>query len=153
MISAGTSRGPARTNRAPFLTSIRPVQNKGSFYTDRQRRMKRTHVALDELREINVPYLEGNRERENLDAPLVYFEAFLKVFVIFEECSIVDNNLGIRYTELQNFVIHGLCRLHGSEGLLEVDVERPKLERFEESRLHRKRLQKLRQKSRSVRCL
>ena len=140
MTSVGTSRGPARTNRAPFLISIRPVEYKGSFTTDRQRRTERTHVALNEFREINVPYLEGNWEREQLDAPLIYFETFLEVFIIFEECSVVDNNLSIRYAELKNFVIHGLCGLHGSEGLLEVDIERPKLKRFEESCLHRKRL-------------
>ncbi len=58
--------------------------------------MKWTYISLDELREINVPYLEGNWEREQLDAPLVYFETFLEVLILFEEGRIVDNNLGIR---------------------------------------------------------
>ena len=88
--------------------------------------MKRTYVSLDEFRQINVPYLEGNWKREQLDPPLVYFKTFLKVLIFFEESRIVDNNLGVRNSELQDFVVHGLCGLHGPEGLFEVDVERPK---------------------------
>ncbi len=85
--------------------------------------MKWTYISLDELREINVPYLEGNWEREQLDAPLVYFETFLEALILFEEGRIVDNNLGIRNSEFEDFVIYRLCGLHGPKGLLEVDVE------------------------------
>jgi hypothetical protein len=88
--------------------------------------VKRTYISLDEFEEINVPYLEGNWESEQLDPPLVYFETFFKVLILFEKCSIVDNDLRIRNTKLQDFVIHGLCGFHGPERLLEVDVERPK---------------------------
>ena len=143
MILAGTSRVPVRTNRAPFPVSSHPVSKLGLIHTDKPTQMKRTYVSLDEFGEINVPYLERNWEREQLDAPLVYFETFLKVVIFFEEASIVDNNLGICNTEFQDFVIHRLCGLHCPEGLFEIDVERPQFKRLEESCLHWEGLQTL----------
>jgi uncharacterized protein YllA (UPF0747 family) len=103
--------------------------------------MRRTNVSLDEFREINVPYFERNWEREQLDAPLVYFETFLEVVIFFKESSIVDNDLGICNTEFQDFVVYRLCGLHGPEGLFEIDVERPQFKRLEESCLHWEGLQ------------
>lgn len=100
-----------------------------------------TDVSPDKFGEIDVPYLEGNRKREQLNAPLIYFETFFEVFTFFKECGVIDNDLGIRDAELQDFVIHGFCRLDSSEGLLEVNIERPKFERLEQSCLHRQRLQ------------
>ena len=53
-----------------------------------------THVALDKFCEVDVPDLERDREREELDAPLVDLERLLEVLVLLEEGCIVDNDLG-----------------------------------------------------------
>ncbi|CAG8610622.1 5166_t:CDS:2, partial [Acaulospora colombiana] len=37
-----------------------------------------TNISLDKLGQINIPYLKGYREIEQLYAPLVYLETFLK---------------------------------------------------------------------------
>jgi hypothetical protein len=132
----------ACSNKSRALSSFEPPCVKLGFdHTDKPTQMRITYVSLDEFREINVPYLERNWEREQLDAPLVYFETFLEVVIFFEESSIVDNNLGICNTEFQDFVVHRLCGLHGTKGLFEIDVERPQFKRLEQSCLHRERLQ------------
>jgi hypothetical protein len=84
---------------------------------------ERAYISLNEFGEINVPNFKRNREREELNASLVNFETFLKVLVFFEECSIVDNDLSVRNTELQDFVIYSLRGLHSPEGLFEIDIE------------------------------
>src|SRR6266853_330401 len=74
----------ACSNKSRALSSFDPPCTKlGFIHTNRQRRVKRTYVSFDEFREIDIPYLERNRECEQLDAPLVYFETFLEVFVFF----------------------------------------------------------------------
>lgn len=41
-----------------------------------------------------------------------YFEAFLKVVVLFEEHSIIDDDLRCSNAEVNNSVIHSFCRLN-----------------------------------------
>ena len=90
----------ACSNKSRDLSSFEPPCVRIRIRTFVANAGETTYVSLDEFRKINVPYLEGNWEREQLDPPLVYFETFLKVLIFFEEPSVVDYNLGIRDTEL-----------------------------------------------------
>jgi hypothetical protein len=85
MTLAGTCRGLAQIDHALFLVSSRPVSMLKVITLMETKVDERIYVSLDEFREINVPYLKGNREREQLNAPLVYLETFLKVLIFFEE--------------------------------------------------------------------
>lgn len=67
-------------------------------------------------------------------------EALLEVLVLFEKSSIVYNDLSVGNAQFKNLVVHRFGRFHCSYGFLEVDIERPQLERFEEAGLSRKRL-------------
>lgn len=127
MISAGTFQGPARTSRVLFPVLSHP-EVRIVFMRTGHGESKGAYISLDEFREIDVPNLKRNWEGEKFNASLVNFEAFLKVFVFFQECSIVDNDLSVRNAELQDFVIYSLCGLHRPKGLLEIDKERPELE-------------------------
>jgi hypothetical protein len=127
MISAGTFQRPARTSRVLFPVLSHP-EARLVFMRTGHSESKGAYVSLYEFREIYVPNFKRNWEGEKLDASLVNFEAFLKVLVFFQECSIIDNDLGVRNAELQDFVIYTLCGLHRPEGLLEIDIERPELE-------------------------
>jgi hypothetical protein len=90
-----------------------------------------THVSLDKLGQVDVPDLERDWEMEQLDTPLVDLETLLKVLVLLEESSIVDNDLSICDLELHDLVVDCLGRLDGADRLLEVAVEGPDLERLE----------------------
>lgn len=52
-----------------------------------------TYVALDKLGEVCVPHFEDNRPLEQPNALLVCTKGFLKVVVLLEKQSIVDDNL------------------------------------------------------------
>lgn len=54
----------------------------------------RTHVALNELGQVDVPDLERDGEREEVDSSLVHLETLLEVLLLFEEGSVVDDDLG-----------------------------------------------------------
>jgi len=60
-----------------------------------------------------------------------YLETILEVVVLLQESSIVDNNLCIRNAKLQYFIIDSLGGIDCPNGLLQVDIEGPKLDRFE----------------------
>lgn len=54
-----------------------------------------------------------------------HLEALLKVLVLLEESSVVDNGLGIGDFELHDLVVHCLGRLDRADRLLEIRVEGP----------------------------
>ena len=60
-----------------------------------------------------------------------YLETILKVVVFLQESRKVDDNLCIRDAKLQYFIIDSLGRIDCPKRLLQVDVEGPKLNRFE----------------------
>jgi len=60
-----------------------------------------------------------------------YLETILEVVVLLQESSIIDNNLCIRDAKLQYFIIDSLGRIDCPDRLLQVDIEGPKLDRFE----------------------
>ena len=64
-----------------------------------------------------------------------YLEAFLEVFVLLQESSIVYDHLSVGNFQFHNFVVHPFRRLDGPDRFLQVNIERPELERFEEANL------------------
>lgn len=102
-----------------------------------------TYVSIDELCQINVPDLKRHRECEQLYATLIHlphktvsapatrlkirdgahFEALLEIFVLLQECSIVDDHLGIRDAKFENLVIDGFSCLYSTQRLFQVNVE------------------------------
>jgi hypothetical protein len=111
-----------------LLPSLHMVSTAPRKYTS-------THVSLDKLGQVDVPDLESDWEMEQLDTPLVDLETLLKVLVLLEESSIVDDDLSICDLELHDLVVDCLGRLDGADRLLEVAVEGPDLERLEQSLL------------------
>lgn len=73
-----------------------------------------TYITLYKLRQVNIPDLERNGISEQFDATLVNFEAFLKILVFLEESSIVNDDLSIRDSQLENLVVNCLRRLNRS---------------------------------------
>ena len=55
-----------------------------------------------------------------------YLEAFLEIVIFLKERCIIDDNLGIRDPQFQNFIINGFGRFNRSDGLFKVDVKWPK---------------------------
>lgn len=82
-----------------------------------------THVSLDELGQVDIPNLKGNREREQFHTPFVDLEALLEVLVLFEERRVVHDDLRVGDAQLKNFVVDRFRRVHCADGLFEVDVE------------------------------
>lgn len=64
-----------------------------------------------------------------------YLEAVFEVVILLQESGIVDDNLGVCNPQLQNLVIDSLSGFHRANRFLQIDVERPKLDGFEKSRL------------------
>jgi hypothetical protein len=60
-----------------------------------------------------------------------YLETILEVVVLLQESSVVDNDLCIRDAKLQYFIINSLGGIDCSNRLLQVNIEGPKLDRFE----------------------
>lgn len=54
---------------------------------------------------------------------IFYLEALLVVLVLFQESGVVDDNLGVGDTQIEDLVIYCLCRFYCTEGLLEIDVK------------------------------
>lgn len=54
---------------------------------------------------------------------MVDLETFLKVFVFFQERSVVDDDLSVGNSEFQNLVVNCFRSFHGPNGLLEINVE------------------------------
>lgn len=107
-------------------------------YTCRQRRSVRRscwHAALQDR--------DAAPQRKEED-DWTHLEALLPVLVLLEEVGKVDDDLRVGDLELKDAVVHGLCRLDGPDRLLEVDVERPQLERLEQAVLRRKVLRAVR---------
>jgi hypothetical protein len=52
-----------------------------------------------------------------------YLEAFLEIVIFLKERCIIDDNLGIRDPQFQNFIINGFGRFNRSDGLFKVDVK------------------------------
>lgn len=59
-----------------------------------------------------------------------YFEALLEVLVFFQKRGVIDNDLCIRNAQLQNLIIDRFRGLDGTDGLFQIDVERPKFKRL-----------------------
>ena len=55
--------------------------------------------------------------------------------VLLQESSVVDNNLCIRDAKLQYFIINDLGGIDCPDRLLQIDIERPKLDRLEQTGL------------------
>lgn len=64
-----------------------------------------------------------------------HLETLLEVLVFLEESCIIDNDLCVGYTQLENFVIHSFRRVNSSDRLLKVYVKGPELQRLEEAGL------------------
>ena len=58
-------------------------------------------------------------------------EGFLKVAVLLQEESVVDDDLGRGYLEVDDAVVDGLCGVHSAQALLQVSVHGPHLQRPE----------------------
>jgi hypothetical protein len=97
-------------------------------------------VSLDELGEVDVPDFESDREVEELDTSFVDLETLLPVLVLFQESRIVDNDLSVGDLELHDLVVDRFRGLDRSDRLFHVRVERPKLERLEQTGLRWERL-------------
>ena len=95
------------------------------------------HISFHKLCKIDVPNLERYGEGEELCAALIHLEAFLVVLVLFQESRIVDDDLCVRDSKVQDLVIDCLRRFHGTQGLFKIDVERPQLERLKQPYLCR----------------
>ena len=52
-----------------------------------------------------------------------YLKAFLEVIIFLKERCVIDNNLGIRDPQLQNFIINSFGGFNRSDGLFKVDVK------------------------------
>ncbi len=62
-------------------------------------------ISDNKFREIDIPKLKGNGEAEKIDSSFVHLETLLKVFVVLEELSIVDDGLSVGDFELQHPII------------------------------------------------
>jgi hypothetical protein len=52
-----------------------------------------------------------------------YLEAFLKIIIFLKEGCVIDDNLGIRDPQFQNFIINGFGGFNRSDGLFKVDIK------------------------------
>ena len=52
-----------------------------------------------------------------------YLEAFLEIIIFLKEGCIIDDNLGIRDPQFQNFIIDSFGGFNRSDGLFKVDVK------------------------------
>ena len=64
-----------------------------------------TYVSFDELRKVDVPKFERYGIGEKLDTTFIYLEALLEVFVLFQESSVVDDDLSVGYPQLEDLVV------------------------------------------------
>ena len=69
-----------------------------------------------------------------------YLEALLVVLVLFQEGGVVDYDLSVGNAQVEDLVVNRLRGFDRADRLFEVDVEGPKLERFEQAGLDRERL-------------
>lgn len=52
-----------------------------------------------------------------------YLKALLVVLVFFEECGVIDDDLGVGDTQIEDLVVDSLGGFNCPDRLLEVDVE------------------------------
>lgn len=70
-----------------------------------------------------------------------YLEALLEILVLLQESRVVDDDLCIRYPKFQDLVIYRFSCLYSADGLFKIHIERPQLQRLEESCLCREGLE------------
>jgi hypothetical protein len=52
-----------------------------------------------------------------------YLEAFLEIIIFLKEGCVIDDNLGIRDPQFQNFIVNSFGEFNRSDGLFKVDVK------------------------------
>lgn len=91
--------------------------------------------ALNELGQVGIEQLELDGVIKEVESSLIHLEGFFKVVILFQECCVVDDHLGVGNLEIKNLVVDALGALDVAQALLEISSVAPDLQALKQTRL------------------